>query len=267
MRPDVLLITGGASGIGAALFEAAIADGRIVVGFDINDEAIAAQQKRFATAGARANFTCVDIVDEAAVTRAVHEVEDDIGPITGLVNSAGIGREAPFLETSASMFRAILEVNLIGSFIVARQVAAAMVARSAGSIINIASVSGLVGNVGRAAYGASKGGIITLTKVMAVELARYGVRVNAIAPGPVETPMVRGMHSPETRQSWIATVPQGRYADPREIAGAVRFLLDERGSGFITGQTLAIDGGFSVAGIMWPAQGDQSDIGRHQHSG
>jgi NAD(P)-dependent dehydrogenase (short-subunit alcohol dehydrogenase family) len=103
------------------------------------------------------------------------------------------------------------------------------------------------------AYGASKGGVITMTKVMAVELASVGIRVNAIAPGPIETPLVQEVHTPEVRAAWMTTVPQRRYGSPDEIAGAAIFLLDQRKSSYITGQTICVDGGFSIAGILDPA--------------
>jgi NAD(P)-dependent dehydrogenase (short-subunit alcohol dehydrogenase family) len=122
--------------------------------------------------------------------------------------------------------------------------------RGAGSIVNIASVSGIRGNSGRVAYGASKGGVITMTKVMAVELAPVGIRVNAIAPGPVETPLVREVHTDQARADWMRTVPQRRYGTPHEIAGAAIFLLDGRRSSFVTGQTICVDGGFTAAGLM-----------------
>ncbi|MFL5204957.1 MAG: SDR family NAD(P)-dependent oxidoreductase, partial [Microvirga sp.] len=175
------------------------------------------------------------------------------GPLTGVVNSAGIGRDVPALDTSVDLFRRMLEVNLIGSFIVSREAAKLMQVRGSGSIVNIASVSGVIGNRGRVAYGASKGGVITMTKVMAVELASIGIRVNAIAPGPIETPLVQEVHTPEVRAAWMTTVPQRRYGSPDEIAGAAIFLLDQRKSSYITGQTICVDGGFSIAGILDPA--------------
>jgi NAD(P)-dependent dehydrogenase (short-subunit alcohol dehydrogenase family) len=122
--------------------------------------------------------------------------------------------------------------------------------RGAGSIVNIASVSGIRGNSGRVAYGSSKGALITMTKVMAVEWARFGIRVNALAPGPIETPLVRDVHTEQARADWHAAVPQRRYGTPDELTGAAIFLLDSRRSSFVTGQTLCVDGGFTAAGIM-----------------
>src|SRR6202012_3486347 len=130
------------------------------------------------------------------------------------------------------------------------EVAKRMKPRGLGAIVNIASVSGIRGNTGRVAYGASKAGLILMTQVMAVELATYGIRVNAIAPGPIDTPLVGELHAPSARAKWMERVPQRRYGLPEDIAGAALFLLDHRASSFVTGQTLAVDGGFSVGGVM-----------------
>src|SRR3954453_19259646 len=154
------------------------------------------------------------------------------------------------LDASVSLFRKMVEVNLIGAFVACREAAHRMRERGVGSIVNIASGSGIPVNAGRVAYGASKGGVITMTKVMAGEVARLGIRVNAIAPGPIETPMVREVHTDQVRAEWMRTVPQRRYGTPDEIAGAATFSLDERRSSFITGQTICVDGGFTAAGIM-----------------
>jgi NAD(P)-dependent dehydrogenase (short-subunit alcohol dehydrogenase family) len=191
--------------------------------------------------------------------------EAEFGPLTGVVNSAGIGRDVPALDTSVDLFRKMLEVNLIGSFVVSREVAKRMRERGAGSIVNIASVSGVMGNKGRVAYGASKGGVITMTKVMAVELASLGIRVNAIAPGPIETPLVQEVHTPEVRAAWMSTVPQRRYGLPGEIAGTAVFLLDNRKSSYITGQTICVDGGFSIAGILGSTAAEAAETSATRH--
>jgi NAD(P)-dependent dehydrogenase (short-subunit alcohol dehydrogenase family) len=245
---QTVLVTGGASGIGLAIVEAVLAQGWRAIVADVDLSNLERCRDALA-AGASVRFEQMDVADEDAVVRAIASCEADFGPLTGVVNSAGIGRDVPALETSADLFRKILEVNLIGSFVVAREVARNMRARGAGSIVNIASVSGVMGNEGRVAYGASKGGVITMTKVMAVELAPMGIRVNAIAPGPIETPLVQAMHTAEARAAWVSAVPQRRYGSPAEIAGTAVFLLDEGKSGFVTGQTICVDGGFTIAGV------------------
>ena len=162
----------------------------------------------------------MNVADEDAVIRAVAAIEAEFGALTGVVNSAGIGRDVPALDTSVDLFRRMLEVNLIGSFVVSREAAKHMRARGGGSIVNIASVSGIKGNEGRVAYGASKGGVLTMTKVMAVELAPLGIRVNAIAPGPIETPH---------RAGGAYARGEGRLDDDRAAATVRLARRDRRG--------------------------------------
>jgi NAD(P)-dependent dehydrogenase (short-subunit alcohol dehydrogenase family) len=255
-QQQTVLVTGGASGIGLAVVEAILAEGWRAIVADLEQKNLDRCKDLLSPSNNRVRFERMNVADEAEVVRTVTACEAEFGPITGVVNSAGIGRDVPALDTSVDLFRKMLEVNLIGSFVVSREAAKLMRARGSGSIVNIASVSGVMGNKGRVAYGASKGGVITMTKVMAVELASSGIRVNAIAPGPIETPLVQEVHTPEVRAAWMTTVPQRRYGSPDEIAGAAVFLLDQRKSSYITGQTICIDGGFSIAGILDPAQSE-----------
>jgi NAD(P)-dependent dehydrogenase (short-subunit alcohol dehydrogenase family) len=167
------------------------------------------------------------------------------------VTSAGISGHTPALETPAAQFRHIFDVNVTGSFLVAQAAARRMVGqRQGGSIVLIASVSGLSGMKDRVAYSASKAAVINLAAAMAVDLAPHGVRVNAVCPGPVETPLVRGLHDEATRAAWQARIPMRRYATPEGVAQAVLFLLDPARSADLTGQAIAVDGGFSTAGLM-----------------
>jgi NAD(P)-dependent dehydrogenase (short-subunit alcohol dehydrogenase family) len=246
---QIVLVTGGASGIGFASVEAVLAEGWRAVVVD-RDRRNLDQSRETLGSGSEIRFVELDVADEDAVARCIAAVEAEFGPLAGIVNSAGIARAAPALETSAALFREILDVNLIGSFLVSREAAKAMRGRGAGAIVNIASVSGVLGNEGRMAYGASKGGMITMTQVMAIEFARLGIRVNAIAPGAIATPLVEAMHTPEMRQAWMNAAPQRRYGTPAEIASAAIFLLDASKSGFMTGQTICVDGGFTIAGMM-----------------
>jgi NAD(P)-dependent dehydrogenase (short-subunit alcohol dehydrogenase family) len=252
-EPRTVFVTGGASGIGLAIAQAVLDEGGRVVVADLAERNLDRARKILAGATERVRFERLDVTDETAVGRAMDACEDAFGRLTGLVNSAGAGRDVAFLDTSTELLRAMLEVNLVGTFVAGREAAKRMAAGSppgGGSIVNIASISGLRGNRGRAAYGAAKGGVLVLTRVMAVELAPMGVRVNAIAPGPIETPLVREMHTPEARTRWVERVPQRRYGTPAELAGAALFLLDDRRSSYVTGETLCVDGGFTSAGML-----------------
>jgi NAD(P)-dependent dehydrogenase (short-subunit alcohol dehydrogenase family) len=249
-RQETVFVTGGASGIGLAIVEAVLEKGWRAVVVDRDERNLDRCRESLGQSGGPVHFEQLDIADEAAVVRSVAQCEAEFGPITGLVNSAGIAKDVPSLETGADLFRRMLEINLIGSFVVSREIALCMRERGIGSIVNIASVSGIRGNVGRVAYGASKGGMMTMTQVMAVELAPLGIRVNAIAPGPIETPLVREVHTDQVRAEWLSTVPQRRYGKPSDVAGAAIFLLDHMNSGFVTGQTICVDGGFTAAGLM-----------------
>ncbi|MEE1612183.1 SDR family NAD(P)-dependent oxidoreductase [Microvirga sp. CF3016] len=262
-QQQTVLVTGGASGIGLAVVEAILAEGWRAIVADLDHKNLDRCREVLSPSNNRVRFERMNVADEDDVVRTIATCEAEFGPITGIVNSAGIGRDVPALDTDVDLFRKMLEVNLIGSFVVARDAAKLMRERGGGSIVNIASVSGVMGNKGRVAYGASKGAVITMTKVMAVELASFGIRVNAIAPGPIETPLVQEVHTPDVRAAWMITVPQRRYGSPDEIAGTAVFLLDSRKSSYITGQTICVDGGFSIAGILNPAPNPSASL----HSG
>lgn len=249
---NIILVTGGASGIGLAIVQAALEKGWHVVIGDVDAANRDRTEERLHAFRERTVWEHLDVTDEQAVIRTIHRCESKIGPLTGIVNSAGAGCDTPCLDTTTPVFRRMLEVNLLGSFVVAREAARVMATRRRGAIVNIASVSGLRGNSGRVAYGASKGGVISMTQIMAVELASVGIRVNAIAPGPIETPLVREMHSAASRKLWTERVPFGRYGLPEEVAGAAIFLLDDCQSSFVTGQVLCVDGGFTSAGVIGP---------------
>jgi NAD(P)-dependent dehydrogenase (short-subunit alcohol dehydrogenase family) len=251
---QTILVTGGASGIGLAIVEAALAEGWRAIVVDRDQKSLDSCREHLALPADRVKFEALDVSDEEACIRSIARYGSEFGPITGLVNSAGIASDVPALDTSAALFRRILDVNLVGSFVVSREVARHMKAHGGGSIVNIASVSGIRGNSGRVAYGASKSGVINMTKVMAVELAPMGIRVNAIAPGPIETPLVREVHTAESRAEWMLRVPLDRYGQPSEIAGTAVFLLDTSKSSYITGQTISVDGGFTAAGLRHNAR-------------
>lgn len=252
---NTILVAGGASGIGLATVQAILNRGWRAIVADVEQGNLDRAREQFARHEELARYELLDVTDEDAVVQAIARCETEMWPLTGLVNSAGIGSDIPCLDTTTARFRRILEVNLIGSFVAAREAARCMSRRGQGAIVNIASVSGLRGNAGRVAYGASKAGVIAMTQVMAVELASCGIRVNAIAPGPIETPLVQEMHTIECRAEWAVRVPQARYGTPDEVAGAALFLLDDSQSSYVSGQTICVDGGFTAAGLIGPGAG------------
>ncbi|WP_105373090.1 SDR family NAD(P)-dependent oxidoreductase [Neorhizobium huautlense] len=244
-----VVVTGAGSGIGLSTTELLIDGGWHVVAADRDASALARLGERLSNRHA-ITLAPLDVTDEAAVAQLADRCRTLNAPLAALVNSAGIAANARFADTTTDMLRKIYEINVIGAFALSQALAPVLRENGGGSIVHIASVSGIKGNLGRSAYGASKGALITLTKIMAVELADDLIRVNAIAPGPIETPMVKKNHTAVTREEWQRTVPLRRYGQPEEIASAIAFLVDGEQSSYVTGQILAVDGGFTAAGLM-----------------
>ena len=249
MAERVALITGGASGIGLATARLLLKSGWQVAVVDRDESTLEPARKELGTAKG-VLLAPLDVTDDAAAGRVVAQVVETLGGLDGVVNSAGIAADVHTLDTPVDLFRKILDVNVVGTFIVARAAARVMKDRGGGAIVNLASISGVRGSKGRSAYGASKGAVIVLTQVMANDLGRYNIRVNAVAPGPVDTPMVQAMHTAGDRALWTRYLPLGRYGKPEEIASVIEFLLDGTKSSYMTGEIVAVDGGFRGAGVI-----------------
>jgi NAD(P)-dependent dehydrogenase (short-subunit alcohol dehydrogenase family) len=245
-----VLVTGGASGLGRAIATEFVREGAAVLIADINLGDAEALSRELREKNGNAIAIEIDVRDPVQIRAAVGMASDRLGSIDILVNSAGIARLKPFLEMSIEDFDLVHEVNLRGTFIVGQEVARRMVGRG-GSIINISSASGRRGSYGRTAYGPGKAGVILLTEIMAVELAEHGIRVNALAPGPIETPIVAAQLTEAGRLNWTSVVPMARFGRPDEVARAAVFLACEDPS-FITGHTLDVDGGYCAGGILKP---------------
>jgi 3-oxoacyl-[acyl-carrier protein] reductase len=251
------LVTGGGSGIGAGIARRLAADGASVLVVDINSGAATQIAEEIQGQGGTALPFRADVSSEADIAAAVEEAEARFGRLRIAVCNAGITDRCPVLDMTLEAFERVLRTNLIGCFLTSRAAARAMVrgeaAERGGRIVTISSVSGQFGGTGRAAYGASKGGIETLTKVLAVELAPHGILVNGVAPGPTE--VARTAHGPRQRAAFLDRMATKRYGTPADVAGAVAFLCSDE-CGFIAGHILNVDGGFAAAGVMYdPAEG------------
>jgi NAD(P)-dependent dehydrogenase (short-subunit alcohol dehydrogenase family) len=246
----VALVTGAARGIGFAVAKRFLADGWRIALLDIEDQLLRKSVEALGTAENTLELHC-DVSDAAAVARALTEIEQRFGRLDALVNNAGIAVFAPVLETSNEDWERVLAVNLTGPFLCTKAAVPLMREHGGGAIVNITSISSLRASTLRSAYGTSKAGLAHLTKQLAVELASFGIRVNGVAPGPVETAMARAVHTPEIRADYHDAIPLNRYGLEEELAEAVFFLCSERAS-YITGQVLAVDGGFDAAGIGLP---------------
>jgi NAD(P)-dependent dehydrogenase (short-subunit alcohol dehydrogenase family) len=245
----VALVTGAARGIGLAAAERFLKDGWSVAMLDYNHETLAATIKAL-NLPERVLALPYDVSKPADVAAAVAATKARFGRIDALVNNAGIAEFAPMMETSLETWLAILGTNLTGPFMMSQAVVPVM-EQTGGAIVNITSISGVRASTLRVAYGTSKAGLAHLTKQMAVELGNRGIRVNAVAPGPVETEMAKKVHDHFIRADYHDVIPLDRYADPEELANVILFLCSPQAS-YITGQVLAVDGGFSATGVGLP---------------
>ena len=256
VEQPVAIITGAARGIGLACTRWYLTHGYRVAMLDVDNEELL---KTSATLGQPARVLALhcDVSSPAEVQTAVDRICNTFGRIDALVNNAGVAVFKPLLEHSFDEWRHVMSVNLDGAFLCTQACAPVMLkntktAGGYGAVVNVASISGLRASALRVAYGTSKAAIIHLTKQQAVELGNMGIRVNAIAPGPVDTDMAKKVHSAAIRADYADAIPLARYGTPEEIAEGVGFLCSTAAS-YINGQVLAVDGGFDAAGIGLPS--------------
>ena len=247
----VAFVTGGARGIGLAIGRWFLNHGHRLALIDIDADTLARTDAALADPQRVLAVHC-DVSQPDQVAAAVAAVDSRFGRIDALVNNAGVAVFKPILQTSYEEWRHVLATNLDGAFLCTQAVAPVMLRGGAGgSVVNIASISGLRASTLRVAYGTSKGALIHLTKQQAIELGNAGIRVNAIAPGPVQTEMAKQVHSTSIIADYFDAIPLNRYGTPEEIAEAVGFLCSAAAS-YINGQVLAVDGGFETSGVGLP---------------
>lgn len=249
----VAVVTGAAQGIGQAYVNRLLADGAKVVFCDVQDDLAEAALSRF---GPNARYKHCDVTQEAEVEALMSYAVETFGRLDISIANAGIVHHADFLEVDVEDFNRVMTVNVTGAFLTGQKAAQQMVAcGNGGSIINIASTNAVVVNLGQVPYAASKGAIVLLTKVMAVSLADYGIRVNAIGPGSVRTPMFDDVveRMPGMEDMILSRTPMRRISDPSEIAQVASFLASDESS-YITGQTIYVDGGRMGLNYMMPSQ-------------
>ncbi len=250
LKGKTAIVTGGGQGIGRAISLRLAAEGCNVAIFDLRPEAAEETAAEARAKGVNVKVYGLDVADQGAVNAAVAAVETDLGPIWLLVNNAGWDKPSPFLSTDADLWNKIIAINLQGPLNLHKAVCPLMVERKGGRVVNIASDAARVGTSGEAVYSACKGGIIAFTKSMARELARSNVLLNAVCPGPTNTPMMAsvlgtGEDAVKWKDAMVRGIPLKRMGEPEDYAGIVAFLASAD-AGFITGQTVSVSGGMNM---------------------
>ncbi|MES2785675.1 MAG: 3-oxoacyl-ACP reductase family protein [Pseudomonadota bacterium] len=244
----IAVVTGGAMGIGAAVCEKLARAGYRVVVADRDMAAAAGMVDRLEAGGYQSEAVEMDVGSAQSVAEGFQGISAQHGRCDVLVNCAGIAKVFPFLDFPLDNFMATMNVNVTGTLLCSQHAARLMTQNRWGRIVNIASVAGMraVGK-GRTAYGTSKAAVIALTRQMAVELADYGITANAVAPGPVDTPMTQVLHTDKFRAEYASAIPMKRYGTTTEIASAVMYLVSDEAS-YVSGIVMPVDGGFLSAG-------------------
>jgi len=247
LEGQVAVVTGGGRGIGQAIALRLAREGVDIAIIDLERETAESTANEISALGRRAVVKVADVSDDAAVRSTIGDVVSDLGRLDILINNAGVEKRSPFLEITPEDWRRQLEVNLTGTFFCTQAAASHMAKRQYGRIVNISSVAGLIGPIDLAAYGASKAGVIGLTRAAALDLADYGITVNAIAPGPIETELMLGAWTAEALRERPQHGAIARFGTVDEIAHVALFLASAE-SGFITGVTISADGGAVSSG-------------------
>ena len=246
-RPRAL-VTGASQGLGAAIAIRLARDGFDVAVTEIGREALADTVARIEAAGAKALPVALDVRDQRSVENAFAEARRAMGGVDVRVNNAGVTQRRDAIDVTREEWQTVMDVNLTGTFFMCQQMARHLLARkSPGAIVSLASTHGVVSLAQRSSYGVSKGAIIHMTRMLAFEWATHGIRVNAVAPGTIETPSRAAYFAqyPEARERMLARVPMGHFGTPEDVAGAVSYLAGPDGK-FVTGQTLLLDGGLTT---------------------
>lgn len=244
LEGKVVLITGGAQGLGLAMSRGCAQSGATVIMADINKEKLDESAEAMKSEGLNCEGVMMDITNEAQINKTIQDIVSKYGHLDGMVNNAGITSKVKFLDSSITEFDKVINLNLRSVYMCCKAAADIMVKQGSGAIVNIASVAARNGGglMSTSLYAASKGGVISLTKGLARELAPYNVHVNAIAPGSIDTPMTTAGRDPAEYQATIQKMPLHRRGQPEELAGPVVLLLSEA-SAFMIGATLDVNGG------------------------
>jgi NAD(P)-dependent dehydrogenase (short-subunit alcohol dehydrogenase family) len=259
---SVCVVTGGGRGIGAAITKALVDQGARVAILEADPALAEEVGQRFREDGADVRSYHTDVTDEPGVLRAAEAVEAELGPVDALVNNAGIGLLGASMSFPVEDFRRSLDVMVTGVFLCSREFGKSMRASGGGAIVNISSINGIVAFPMRLAYSAAKAAVISMTKILAVEWAGYGIRVNAVAPGNTETEMLKQAIDQGLIDvgAYYAHTPLGRFAQPEEIADTVEYLVSDRAR-YLTGQLMVPDGGWTSFGwIPWSGDPDNPGI-------